>query len=133
MKIQGGIMEYEEFVNDITSLDFIKDEKTADAAIKAVLGILSSSLNEEDTNLITSALPEPLDTSTLRKHQSRSTPVSFEECVTQIALEFEMDEERAKLLTEAILRSTRAALGGDKLGEVEEILPASWRDAIENA
>jgi hypothetical protein len=35
-------MEYERFVDAACSLPFIQDKETADAAVKAVLGILAS-------------------------------------------------------------------------------------------
>jgi len=126
-------MDYREFIQDIKALEFIEDEDTADAAIKAVLGILSSSLEEEDARRITGVLPAPLDIVKLRGHQVRPTNVSYDECLTEVAQQFNMDNEHARLLTDAVLRSTRAALGGEKLAEVEDILPESWRSAIEYA
>lgn len=126
-------MDYEEFLQDIESLDFVKDEDTADAAIKAVLGMMSSSLQEADAKKITAALPEPLNISKLRGHQAYPTPLSFEDGVRQIAQQFHMDETHAGTLVNAILRSTRAALGGEKLGQAEDILSESWSSAIEHA
>ncbi len=126
-------MDYQEFIDDIKELDFIEDEETADAAIRAVLGILASSLEEEDAKTIVSSLPEPLDMTNLRGQQAGVTPVTFDDCVVQVGRQFNMDEEDARVLVDTVLRSTRAALGGDKLAQVEEILPESWRIAIENA
>ncbi len=40
-------MDYRGFIEDIKALNFIMDEETADAAIKAVLGIMSSSVMED--------------------------------------------------------------------------------------
>jgi uncharacterized protein (DUF2267 family) len=126
-------MDYQEFIDDIKVLDFIKDDNTADAAIKAVLGIMAGSIKEEDAKFITGALPEPLRYQKLRGHRKQMTAVTFEQCISRIAQEFDMNESRARILTDTVLRSTRAALGGDRLGQVEEILPESWRDAIEHA
>ena len=115
------------------ALKFVEDEETADAAIKEVLGIPSSSLKEEDARIIIESLPGPLDMAKLRGHQARPTPVSFDQCVTEVAQQFDMDEARARELTNAVLRSTRAALGGEKLAQVENMLPESWSWAIEHA
>jgi len=126
-------MDYQEFLDDIKALDFIKDDRTADAAIRAVLGSMTGSIRKEDAAFITGALPGPLQLSTLKGGQKKRSPISFDQCISKIAQEFDMNESRARILTDTILRSTRAALGGDRLGQVEEILPESWRVAIEYA
>ncbi len=126
-------MDYQEFVKDVKALGFVEDEATAGAAVKAVLGIMASSLDEEDAGKITEALPEPLNLSKLRGQQVRAKPVDFNYCVAEIAQQFKLDEEQARELADTVLRTTRAALGSKKLGEVEDILPESWRAAIEHA
>lgn len=126
-------MDYQEFVKDVSALGFIEDEVTADAAVKAVLGIMASSLDEKDAGKITEALPEPLNLSKLRGQQIKTKPVDFNDCVAEIAQQFNVDEEQARELADTVLRTTRAALGSKKLGEVEDILPESWRVAIEHA
>jgi len=125
-------MEYQEFIDDIKTLDFIEDDDAADAAIKAVLGILSSSLEEDKARKITDALPYPLKIETLRR-QADINPATYDDCVAQIAKQFQMEDGNARELVDAVLRSTRAALGGQRLSEVEDILPDSWRIAIEDA
>ena len=126
-------MDYQEFIDDIKVLDFIKDDNTADAAIKAVLGIMTGNIKEEDAKFITGALPEPLQLPKLKEYQKNRNPVTFSQCILRLAQEFDMNESRARILADTVLRSTRAALGGERLGQVEEILPESWRDAIEHA
>jgi uncharacterized protein (DUF2267 family) len=126
-------MDYREFLEDIKALEFIEDDDTADAAIKTVLGVMSGSLKEEDAKGMTGILPQPLDMWKLRTQKPGITPLSYDQCVSQLAQQFHMDEGRARDLADAVLRSTRAALGGDKLGEMEAVLPESWRTAIEDA
>ncbi|MGM0427998.1 MAG: DUF2267 domain-containing protein [Thermodesulfobacteriota bacterium] len=126
-------MDYQEFIEDIQSLSFIEDEETADAAIKAVLGIMSSSVEEDIARRMTVALPEPLNIRKLRGHQDPVVPVTFEQCVTQIVEQFQLEEANARRLTNAVLRSTRAALGGEKLGQIEALFPETWSRAIEHA
>ena len=126
-------MDYQEFIDDIRVLDFIKDERAADAAIKVVLGSMAGSIRKEDAKVLTSALPEPLHFSAPKGMQKNKAAVSFNQCISKIAQDFDINESRARILTETILRSTRAALGGDRLGQVEEMLPESWRIAIEHA
>src|SRR5436309_1356740 len=66
-------MDYQQFIQETRKLDFIPDEETADAAVKAALGVLASRLDEEHARKFTAKLPEPLTYERLRGHQ-QDTP-----------------------------------------------------------
>ncbi len=53
-------MGYEKLLEAVQEFDFIPDPKTADAALKAVLGILASAMDENLARDFTDSLPGPL-------------------------------------------------------------------------
>ena len=63
----------------IQSLDFIEDRETADAAMKAVLGIYMSSIDEDRARKLAENLPEPLTLENLRGQQRTKTQVTPEQ------------------------------------------------------
>jgi uncharacterized protein (DUF2267 family) len=76
---RGGIMDYSTFLDKIQSLDFIEDRETADAAIKAVLGIYMSSIDEGRAHKLAENLPQPLTLENLRGQQRTKTQVTPEQ------------------------------------------------------
>ena len=72
-------MDYSTFLDKIQSLDFIEDRETADAAMKAVLGIYMSSIDEDRARKLAENLPEPLTLENLRGQQRTKTQVTPEQ------------------------------------------------------
>lgn len=125
-------MEYEKFVNAACELPFISDRETADAAVKAVLGILASRLEEEQAHQLTESLPEPLNYERLHSHQVRKLPISAEEYIAVIREQFKLDDIQASELIQQTLRVTKEAVK-DKINEFTSRLPADWSALIEAA
>jgi len=115
------------FILPLKKLPIVKDDDTADAAAKAVMGILASAVSEEDARKLTEHLPDPLDMDTLRGMQAFSSPVSFEMAVIEIARQFQLSEEDAAELVKAVLGKAKAAVGQTTLMEVAGNLGEDWR------
>jgi hypothetical protein len=57
-----------------SKLDFISDEPMGDAVVKAVMGILASSLEQGLAHALAESLPEPLTYERLRGHRQDPCP-----------------------------------------------------------
>ncbi|MBI5642722.1 MAG: DUF2267 domain-containing protein [Deltaproteobacteria bacterium] len=126
-------MEYQKFVNDVENLGFIKDPDTADAAIKAVLGILASSMEEPQARKLTEKLPEPLTYDRLVGHQARLLDISIDEYVAEIGTQFGLNDDEARELVDTIFHNTKKAVGEDTLTELEYDMPSEIAEEFENA
>ena len=101
-------MEYSRFVNEITNLDFIGSTDKADAVIKAILGILASSMDDDHARKLTGKLPEPLTFEKLRGHQ-------------------------AKTAVDTVFRLCKEAVGEDTISEIEYDMPPDVAEELEAA
>ncbi len=104
-------MEYEEFIDRIKELDFIPNEDTADAGIKAVLGILASSMSETRAKDLLGRLPHPLNLEKLRGHQKTPTPVSVDVYISEIAEQFSLTHDQARTLINQVMTILEEATG----------------------
>lgn len=125
-------MKYDIFVDEVNRLDFVKDRATADAAVKAVLGILASRLSEPKARRLTEKLPEPLDYGRLRGLQARPLELSIDEYVQNIVQQFNLNEAQAARLIIAVLHFTKDAIGIEK-EDLKSELPYDWADLIDSA
>ncbi len=122
---------YDNFVNAAMSLSFIEGEETAEAAVKAVLGILASRLEEPEARRLAATLPDPLSLENLRGHQMNVTDLSVEQYYGNLATQFRITPEQAQVLAVTILRLVKEALDTEGLREVERSLPEDWTNLIE--
>ncbi|TVP66602.1 MAG: DUF2267 domain-containing protein [Nodularia sp. (in: Bacteria)] len=125
-------MEYERFVDAAGKLPFIPDRETADAAVKAVIGVLASKLEDEQAHQLSDNLPEPLNYERLHSHQIRKLPISADEYIAVICEQFKLDDIQASQLIQETLRVTKEAVK-DKINEFTSRLPADWSALIEAA
>ena len=126
-------MDYQKFLDTVKRLQFIRTEAAADAAIKAVLGILASSMNREQAEKFVSRLPEPLTIETLRSHQARPLDITIEEFFDEIGSEFKLNPDQAKKLVDTVFRLTKDAVGEETITEVEFDMPAEVAEELEAA
>lgn len=127
-------MEYTTFIQKVRDLGFIKDDATADAAIKAVLGILTSDLREPQAHALTRMLPQPLNYQKLRGHQKRSAIViPTQEYVAEIQAQFHLTADEAKKLITTILHVTKDSLDKDTLDELTTKLPPDWARLLQGS
>ena len=126
-------MEYSRFVNEITNLDFIGSTDKADAVIKATLGILASSMDEEHARKLTERLPEPLTFEKLRSHQSRPVDITIEEFFSEIGAQFRINPDQAKTAVDTVFRLCKEAVGEDTISEIEYDMPPDVAEELEAA
>jgi uncharacterized protein (DUF2267 family) len=108
-------MKYEEFTNAVRKCDFIKDADTAAAAIRAVLGIVASSLQEEDARKLTASLPEPLFFQRLRGHKEVRLNISLPQFVSEIGQDFQLNDLQAGLLILTVLHKAEKSVEDTRL------------------
>lgn len=116
------MMEYREFIEAVRRLDFIADDQTADAVVKAVLGILASGLNHSMAHNLTSVLPGPLDYDRLRGHQGKPLSMDSEGYVKNIAAQFVLQEDQARRAVAVILGKTRDAVQNNEITIIIETI-----------
>lgn len=126
-------MEYSSYVKQVTSLEFIPDEQTADAAIKAVLGILASRMEEDEARKLCESLPQPLDCNVLRGHQARPVDISVDQYLIEIGQQFKLDYNQANTLVTRVLHCVKESVERPVIEEIEEGLPSDWTQALEKA
>lgn len=126
-------MDYRNFIDGVKRLSFIRTDEKADAAIKAVLGILASSMNREQAEKFTARLPEPLTIGTLRSHQARPLDITIEEFFDEIGAQFSLNPDQAKILVDTVFRLTKGAVGEDTITEVEFDMPPDVAEELEAA
>lgn len=125
-------MEYQTFVDEVKKLDFIEKEETADAAVKAVFGMLVSRMeNEDDAREFTNTLPEPLTYEKLRSHQVRPTYINPEQYLEVLTEQFKLSMEDAEKLVKTVLRTTRENLSEAEIGSLKDKLPEEWNTLVE--
>ncbi len=108
-------MEHEEFVSELRTCEFIRDEGTADAAAKAVLGILAGSMDEEEARLLTRFLPEPFTLEALRGHQARRMGITTPQFIEEIRRQLKLGDKDAGLLILTVLNAAKKAAQDDRV------------------
>ncbi len=124
-------LAYDSFVNAAFGLSFIADEETADAAIKAVIGMLASRLEEPAALRLAASLPDPLSLEKLRGKQIHVTDLSIEQYYDGLSRQFDITAEQAQVLAVTILRLVKEALDADGISAMAGSLPDEWRQLLE--
>lgn len=123
-------MEYQEFLEYIGTLEFVDGDQTADAMIKAVLGMLCSSVDEPVARQLTEKLPDPLTLERLRGRQARKEWPSFTAFVMELRSQFDLTVNEALDLIDHVLRITRQAAGDDTWNQFTDYLPVELGEAM---
>ena len=126
-------MDYKEMIKEIRDLDFSINEQTADSAVKAVLGIIVSSLEEDQARKLTEKLPKTLTLDKLLYHEMRIAPLSVGDYVSSISALFRFSQDQARTIVKKVLHTLKEATGDGVLVEIERYLPNDWAEAIEKA
>ncbi len=108
-------MEYEKFTDAVQKCEFITDPEIADAAVKAVLGILASSLEEGEARRLAESLPEPLTLERLRGHREGRLRIALPQFISEIGEQFRLTDAQAALLIMTVLRKAERALEDTRL------------------
>ena len=125
-------MEYRKLVDTVRDLEFIKDKAMAQAAVKAVLGVLVSRLEEEVAREFADTLPEPLGFDMLRGRQVNVTDVSVQQYRDTIAEQFELELDDAWQLVRTILHIVKEGLSDEVIEDIQETLPSDWQRFLQS-
>lgn len=108
-------MEYNKLIDSINNLEFVDNKEKADAAIKATLGKVVSTMDEEAAKKFTSFLPEPLTYERLRSHQANILKIGEEELIQEISAEFNFNRPDAERLVKTVFKTTKENLSGEQV------------------
>ena len=125
-------MDYQDFIDEVEELEFIEDREISEAAVKAVLGIMVSHIDEELAYKIVRRLPDPLTMEKLRGRQTRVVPITVDEYVAEISALFKLDEDRARQVIDAVLHVAKAIAGDGEFDELRKKMPGDWADVLVN-
>jgi uncharacterized protein (DUF2267 family) len=126
-------MDYDDFIEQVKELDYIDSDREADAAVKAVLGLLASKMEEPDARMMSDSLPEQLSYEKLRDSYDEMADITTGEYASEIADRFDLDEDQAHELVDTVLVIAKEAVGEEMISDLEEKLPLDWAELLENA
>lgn len=115
-----GPMTYDEMVDHVERFDFIPDRRTADAACKAVWGIIASNVDEPTAEEITSELPGDLTMAKLRGHQVRRQSISTANFIQEIGTQFHLQSDQARRVVETVIHDGEQSLRQDSLTRLKQ-------------
>jgi uncharacterized protein (DUF2267 family) len=111
-------MDYSAFVDAAAEFGFVPDRKTAEAIVKAVLGILASSLTEPLARTLTDFLPKPLDYERLRGHQAKPVAITGDLYIKAVSSQFKLSADDARRVIRTILRLAETKMGSKEIREI---------------
>lgn len=124
-------MEYQRFLDEVQSFDFVPHQDAADAIVKGTLGILASRLDEPAARKMTENLPGPLTLEKLRSHQRYPLDIPVDQYIENIGGQFRLTREQAHQVARRILHLAKEAMDPKSVQEIEKHLPADWVSVIE--
>lgn len=129
----GGREEYGRFIGDVKTLDFIGSEELAESAVKAVLGVLVNSVEDEHARKLTEKLPEALAYERLRGSRARTEAPSLDEFITEIGRKLQLDHDQAHRLVDTVFHTTKTSVDEEIIEEIEEDLPNDVAEELERS
>jgi uncharacterized protein (DUF2267 family) len=126
-------MNYDEMIRRVRKLDFIRNDQTADAAVKAVLGILVSRLSDEQARKLAEKFPEHLALNRFGSDDRSMQPISVTEYTAGISAQYKISVHQARTLVRNVLYFTKVASGDTFVLDIKKGLPVDWAEAIQNA
>lgn len=126
-------MNYDEMIRRVRKLDFIRNDQTADAAVKAVLGILVSRLSDEQARKLAEKFPEHLALNRFGSDDRSMQPISVTEYTAGISAQYKISVHQARTLVRNVLYFTKVASGDNFVLDIKKGLPVDWAEAIQNA
>ena len=124
-------MNYEDLLQQARSSELFQDQATMESAVKAVLGIFASRLDEEPARRFTSVLPKPLTYDVLRGGQANVTNITAGQYVDRVAEQFHLRREHAQRLISSLLRVVTENLPGDVFTIIRNNLPMDWNEFLQ--
>ena len=125
--------DYQAYVDRAAGLDFVADPATAEAIVKATLGLLISNLPERAAVEMAAELPRPLDLGELRGHQQSAAALNVESALGVLQNQFAIDQQQARQAASRVLALAREDVGPRKMEQVQRQLPDDWVQLIDRA
>ncbi|MEX0720497.1 MAG: DUF2267 domain-containing protein [Balneolaceae bacterium] len=116
----------------VETMAFINDEETAEEAVKAVLGMIASSLSDQEAREFTAHLPDWLDYDTLRGHQENTRTTSADESIQILKNKFNLDDKKARALRDEVIAITANESSG-AVSQMINILSDDWKEVFDQA
>ncbi len=126
-------MHYSSLLKNVSELNFVADEKEADAMIKSVLGHIASRMKESTAKKFAADLPSELTLDKLRGHQENITNISLNQFIKDLSNQFKLPFDQVPKLIITILASIKSNLPEEHVIEWAEDLPMDWVRMIKNA
>ncbi len=123
-------MQYDEMKKRIMALDFIPDSDTADAALRAVWGIIASAVDEDTAGQVTSELPDPLVRDMLCGHPARPTGTRPTDFVELIANQFHLSPDQSRELIEWVIETGEEAMPEESVDRIRDALPDDMKSLV---
>jgi uncharacterized protein (DUF2267 family) len=125
-------MEYKKIIANVRKLEFMPDESTADAMVKAVLGHLARQMEERSARAFARDLPEQINYNVLLGHQTHPFSISLERVARNLKHQFRITSEQATSLITSVLRQAKTGVPNGRVHCWAEGLPHEWVELIEN-
>lgn len=127
-------MDYQELTRRVRRLDFIRNQQTADAAVKEILTIFASRLSEEHAQKFTARFGDQVlvvgrEGSDLKKVEN----VTVADIIARLRSQYKLSVHQARILVRNVLYYAKEASGANALVEIRKSLPSDWAEAIQNA
>ncbi|NBC64485.1 MAG: DUF2267 domain-containing protein [Bacteroidetes bacterium] len=111
----------------IEMLDFVHTKDQAGEVTKAILGMISSSLTDQEARELAAQLPDYLDYETLRGEPQEQDNILPEECIEILRDKFSFDENQARaVLNQVIGITVREAKG--EVSDLVKDLDNEWKE-----
>ncbi len=123
-------MQYDDMTKQVMKLDFIQDRDTADAALKAVWGVIASAVDENTAREFTRGLPDPLTEEKLRSHQARPTDTPALDLVDLIGNQFHLSSEQSRELIQWVIETGEQAMPEESVERIRDALPDDMKSLV---
>lgn len=125
------MLEYRRFLQDVKNLEFIRNQETADSAVKAIIGMLASSVEDGHARELTKSLPEPLTYERLRSRQAREIAPNLGQFIGQIRTRLRLGQDEARKLIDTVFHTTKEVVGMNVISDIEGDLPKDVAEEME--
>lgn len=116
----------------IETLDFINSEEEARRETKAVLGIIASSLSDQEAREFAAQLPDYLDYETLRGTPQERDNILPNQCIEILQDEFNLDVDNARALLNQVVEITIREVKGE-VSDVIKDLDDEWKEVFDES
>lgn len=112
------------------TLDFVNSQDEAREMTKSILGMISSSLTDQEAREFTAQLPDYLDYETLRGDPQETDQILPDECLQILQNKFNLNKDDARAaLNQVIGITVREAKG--EVSDIVKDLDNEWKEYID--